>query len=54
MTKKWFASKTLWLNIIGIVQVVFGPDVISPDLQIGILAGLNFILRLITKEAVEW
>ena len=51
--KKWYASKTLWINAIGIIAV-FIPDIISPELTVKILVGVNIILRFITKEKIEW
>lgn len=54
MNKKWYWSKVLWVNAIAIVAIILGKDVIDPNLQVGVLAGINFILRLITKESVEW
>ena len=53
MTKKWYASKTLWLNVIGILAIIFGPDIISPEIEATILSILNFVMRLITKEGLK-
>ena len=55
MNKKWWKSKTLWINVIAIVGILaFGVETVDPEIQGTILAAINFILRLITKEAVEW
>ena len=54
--KKWYLSKTLWVNAIAFVgvavQVVTGDAVLDPELQASILAGVNIILRFITKESL--
>lgn len=53
MPKKWYRSKTLWVNLIAvaalIAQAQFG-FVIAPEEQIGILALINLILRAVTDE----
>lgn len=55
---KWWASKTLWVNVIALVafiaQGVTGKLIISAEIQAGALAAINFILRLITKAPVVW
>lgn len=52
MDKKWYASKTLWVNAIGlaamIAQGAFG-WVISPEYQAMALTVVNVILRAVTK-----
>lgn len=50
--KPWYTSKALWLNVIGVLAIVFGPDVISPEIEATILGVLNFVIRLITKEGL--
>jgi hypothetical protein len=54
--KKWWKSKTLWLNalamIIGIVQLASQNAWLNPELQVLILAILNAILRFITNTGV--
>lgn len=56
-TKKWFASKTLWVNIIGFIVLVlsyFGQvNWLDPKIVGLALTVLNFGLRLITNQAVE-
>jgi len=55
--KKWYTSKTLWVNLLAMVAIVaqgqFG-FVISPEYQLMVLGAINWILRIITKEAIEW
>ena len=55
--KQWLKSKTLWVNIIAVSVIIaqgqFG-YVITPELQVGVLATINFVLRLISKEDIVW
>lgn len=56
--KKWFTSKTLWVNTIAlgytIYQLVTGTQAaLDPQVQMAILAGINWVLRLITKQGIE-
>lgn len=53
--KSFLKSKTLWFNIIaavllGIVGITGG---VEPELEVGIIATANIILRIITKEPLE-
>ena len=56
MDKKWYKSKTLWVNAIAIivigVQYAAGIEAIPAELQTAILAALNVILRSITKTNI--
>ena len=60
MSKKAFwKSKTLYVNLIAVaailVQSFTGNDfLIDLEIQAQILAGINIILRLITKDGVSW
>jgi len=55
--KKFLVSRTLWVNVVALIllilQGVFG-FVFDPSIQLGILAVINFGLRLITKEELKW
>ncbi len=55
MGKKWYTSKTIWVNVIAatssFVASQFGCT-ITVELQAGILMGINIILRVITKESI--
>ena len=57
MNKKWYLSKTLWLNtlaaLIAIVQAFQGQAWISPEIQVLILAVLNALVRLITNTSIK-
>jgi hypothetical protein len=52
MTKKWYLSKMLWTNIIGIAVIIFGADRITPEITGTVLGVINLVLRLITKEGL--
>ena len=55
-TKRWYTSKTLWLNLLAIaafgVQAEFG-YVLDAEAQAVILATINLILRIITKKGLS-
>uniref|UniRef100_A0A6M3L1D3 Uncharacterized protein n=1 Tax=viral metagenome TaxID=1070528 RepID=A0A6M3L1D3_9ZZZZ len=55
--KKWWASKTLWLNvlatIITIIQALQGQAWVNPEYQILVLAILNAIVRLLTNTSIS-
>lgn len=53
---KWYKSKTLWLNAIGIVVIVtqsLTEFVIDPAAQAGALAMINMIVRKATTTGLE-
>ncbi len=60
-SKPWYASKTVWANIVAFaatVAVIAGIDVgLTPEVQAeivaAVLAGVNIVLRLITREAIR-
>jgi len=57
MTKKWYVSKTVWLNTLATIALVAQAQwgfVLAPELQGYILTGVNVLLRFITKEKIEW
>ncbi len=55
-TKKWYRSKTLWTNafagLAGIFQAVTGNAWINPEAQMGFLAIVNLVLRIVTKSGL--
>ena len=55
--KKWYKSKTVWVNAVAlaasIVSMQFGVP-ITPEMQGGVLAVINIVLRLVTKQPVDW
>ena len=54
--KNWFASKTVWTNIIAVLGIVLqkvtGTELIDPQGQLSLLALINIILRFVTKQPV--
>lgn len=52
-TKKWYASKTLWINCIAVLAIVLqsvtGSEILDTDSQTALLAVINIALRIITK-----
>jgi hypothetical protein len=60
MTKKWWQSKTLWINVLVALAALLSPirDFFvqmgwSPEVVVTILAAVNGILRLITGKPIE-
>ena len=60
--KKWYASKTMWVNLLtvagGVLAVFTGSTWIMDNPQVAavvvsMLGAVNMILRLVTKEAVK-
>lgn len=60
MDKKWYLSKTLWVNIIGglaSASTAFGFDLgLTPENQVavvgGVMAIINIVLRIVTTGGV--
>lgn len=51
--KRWFLSKTLWVNALAIICAFIAAKYqmsISAEEQLGILAVVNMVLRLVTKQ----
>lgn len=55
--KKWYASKTVWVNVlmaIGIVlNVTVGNDLLNAEAQGAIVIVVNLIFRLITNKPLS-
>ena len=55
-TKRWYTSKTLWLNLLAIVALIaqgqFG-YLLDAEAQSVILAAINLLLRIITKKGLS-
>ena len=55
--KRWFESRTLWLNAIAVALIVAqalqGQAWLDPEYQVLIVAILNAILRLITNKPLS-
>ena len=57
MEKKFWKSKTLWINLLAIAGLIwesYSGHVLTPELQGMILGAVNILLRLITKEEIIW
>lgn len=54
MNKLWYKSKTLWTNLIAIVGIVAFGQEFPPETAGTVLAVINFLLRLITKDEIIW
>jgi len=56
--KPWYASKTLWINLVAIIalaaQTLNSSYVISPEIQGAVLAIINLILRVVTNQPLDW
>ena len=56
-SKPWYTSKTLWVNAIAFVALAlqsFGTGfVIGAEEQLGILAVVNLLLRIVTKTSLS-
>lgn len=56
-TKQWWKSKTLWLNVAGIIALVtqqFAAETpLDPQYQALALAAANLILRLFTNKGLR-
>lgn len=55
-TKPWYLSKTLWVNVIALIALFCQKAngfVISPEEQMGILAVVNLVLRLVTNKGLS-
>lgn len=56
-TKKFFKSKTLWINVLAFIAFIVQNHtgfVISEELQMQALTLVNILLRFVTKEAIVW
>lgn len=55
--KDWWKSKTLWINLIAIAGIIVRAEmglVLTPQGEIALLGAINLVLRLITKEELNW
>ena len=50
--KKWYRSRMLWTNLIALLAV-FGLEITTEE-GVAVLAVINIILRLVTKEELIW
>lgn len=58
INKKWYLSKTVWVNIIAtvgiIAQAVTGKEIVPAEGQVILVSVVNFLLRTVTKENIIW
>lgn len=57
MQKKWWLSKTVWVNALALVALVAQMQtgfVFSPEMQAFVLSMINLGLRTITREEIVW
>lgn len=56
MTKQWYESKTLWVNVLTLLALILGSVAQWPELQhlapqlLGALSVVNIILRFVTDS----
>lgn len=57
MTKKWYRSKTLIINILvvvgSIISGVTGENWLDGEMQLMILAIVDVVLRMVTSQGLE-
>lgn len=55
-SKVWYASKTLWTNVLLLLWAFVGPKIgiptLDPETMAGLLGVVNLALRLITKGSI--
>lgn len=54
--KKWFTSKTLWINVIAIIAIILQMEmgfVLEAAEEAIILGFINIIVRFLTKKGLE-
>ena len=58
MAKKFYTSKTLWVNLIALVAIILqlatGKEAFNLEAQASLLAVINLILRLLTNRKIGW
>lgn len=56
MTKQWYESKTLWVNVLTLLALILGSIAQWPELEhlapqlLGALSVVNIILRFVTDS----
>jgi len=56
-SKKWYESKTLWVNIISIIGIFTASKSgveMSPEMVTTVLGVINMVLRFVTKKEIAW
>jgi len=55
--KKFYESKTFWVNVVMALAVTVQSKygfVMGPEMQALVIAGVNLVLRKITKDPIVW
>ena len=56
--KKWWTSKTLWVNALAfagiLIQKLTGQDLLDAKMQVQLIVIINVLLRLITDSRLKW
>ena len=55
--KKWYESKTFWANVVMAVALTVQSKygfVVGPEIQGFLIAGINVLLRKLTKQPIVW
>ena len=55
-TKRWYTSKTLWVNLLAIVALVAQAEfgyILDAEAQAVMLAVINLVLRIVTKKGLS-
>lgn len=53
--KRFYHSRTLWANVVLIVALIVEAktgEVLTPEMQISILGGVNLALRILTNQGL--
>ena len=56
MDKPFWQSKTFWANTLATAGIVIQSQtsyVLDPEMQVGIIAFINIVLRFVTKDGVS-
>ena len=55
-TKRWYTSKTLWVNLLAIAALIAQAEfgyLLDAEAQAALLAVINLILRALTKKGLS-
>ncbi|ADO44957.1 hypothetical protein Hydth_0558 [Hydrogenobacter thermophilus TK-6] len=55
--KKWYKSKTIWVNLIAFIALLLSEKLgisLTKEEQGALLVVINIALRIITKEPIVW
>ncbi|MCK4328503.1 hypothetical protein KAX02_01545 [candidate division WOR-3 bacterium] len=55
--KDWWKSKTLWVNLIAVGTIIVRAEcglILTPAGEVAVLAAINLVLRMVTKEELNW